>query len=93
MIKNDYPVIFSVATPYKNLTLYDSLELAKNKKSNKAINHHYMTVIGLYKIYNKELGKYELFLRVTDRGSIRYVRYDEYSKLLGVVSNILVIGE
>ena len=52
-----------------------------------------MTVIGLYKIYNKELGKYELFLRVTDRGSIRYVRYDEYSKLLGVVSNILVIGE
>ena len=61
MIKNDYPVIFSVATPYKNLTLYDSLELAKNKKSNKAINHHYMTVIGLYKSITKNLESMNYF--------------------------------
>ena len=51
-----------------------------------------MTVIGIYKSFDKVNRHYDYIMKVVSWGGLYYIRYDEYQYFLSPVSNILAIG-
>ena len=97
MLKKDIPVVFSYYDKKTGIKMYKDLSdmknyLDKNKNNPTASatpKSHYMTIIGVMKIYVN--GSYKKILKVVSWGEIYYISYDDYAKHLNFFSNILSV--
>lgn len=100
MLRNNYPVVFSYdgGIEKKQLIMYKKLNDArirlqdKDGKNTEPVTSHYMTIIGTHKYLDKASNHFETILKVESWGNIYYVRYDDYSRRLSYVTNILRIS-
>lgn len=105
MLRNNLPVVFSydgsrIGKEKETLIMYKELNDARIRLQDKDIDEdktepvtsHYMTIIGTHKYLDKASNHYETILKVESWGNIYYVRYDDYSRRLSYVTNILRIS-
>lgn len=96
MIKNDYPVIWSLYSKKNKITLYTFDEKSGDFIPATSTNNHYVNAIG---IIHDPSTNHQTMIKISSWGRIYYVDYNEYLDYVGkslissYCSNIILISK